>query len=56
MIELKKEELMNIEGGVNWLTSGFLNSAARLLNTLLDLGRSVGNAIIRTINGNYCSF
>ena len=55
MRELKDKELMNIEGGANWLTASFLNAAARAMNTLIDAGRSLGSSIRRAFSGKVCS-
>ena len=55
MIELKKEELLNISGGANWFSASFLNSISRAVNTLLDLGRSLGTSIRRSVSGKICS-
>ena len=55
MINLKDDELLKINGGSSFFSAAFLNAAARVVNTLLDLGRSFGTAIRRTINGSYCS-
>lgn len=55
MIELKDKELMSIEGGANWLTASFINAAARAIDTLMDVGRSLGSAIRRAFSGNVCS-
>ena len=55
MRELDNKELLNIDGGAtNWFSATFLNAASRALSTLMDLGRSLGTAIIRTINGSVC--
>ncbi len=54
MIRLTDKELKSIDGGSNWFTAAFFNAAARAINTLLDMGRSLGTAIRRTINGSYC--
>ena len=53
MRELNNKELMNIEGGAG-LTASFLNAASRAVSTIMDLGRNLGSAIRRTINGNIC--
>ena len=53
MIELKKEELLEINGGVNW-SAALFNSAARAIETIMDVGRSLGSAIRRLTNGNIC--
>lgn len=54
MRELSNKELLNIDGGASWLSASFLNAASRALSTLIELGRSVGTAIRRTINGSIC--
>ncbi len=53
MRDLKKEEMLKISGGFN-LTASFLNAASRAVSTLIDLGRSLGTAIRRSINGKIC--
>lgn len=54
MLELKKEELLNIEGGASLTSAAWLNAAARAITTLIDLGRSLGTAIRRSISGKVC--
>lgn len=54
MVELTNKELLNIDGGASWFTASFLNAASRALSTLMDLGRSLGTAIRRAINGSVC--
>ena len=56
MIVLNKEELMSIEGGASWYSASFLNSISRAISTLVDLGRTLGSSLRRTLNGNVCSF
>ncbi len=56
MSELKKEELMEVKGGTNWITGSFISSIVRAGNTLLELGRSLGTSIRRIISGNVCDF
>ena len=38
-------ELKNIIGGSSYTSGAFLNSLVRVLNTFLDIGRSIGSAI-----------
>lgn len=52
-MELKKQELLQIEGGA--ITATLINSLARAVNTMLNLGRSVGSAIRRIYKGKVCS-
>ena len=53
MRELNNEELMSIEGGAGF-TAALLNAASRAISTLMELGRNLGSAIRRTINGSVC--
>lgn len=55
MRELNNKELMNIEGGASLLTATFLNAAARMISTIMDVGRSLGTSIRRITSGNTCS-
>lgn len=54
MRELNNKEMMEIVGGANWLTAAFVNAAARTIETVLDVGRSLGSAIRRIVNGKVC--
>ena len=47
-------ELICIYGGGS-ITSNMLNSLVRLANTLLEVGRSLGSAIRRSVTGKCCS-
>ena len=48
-------ELINVVGGASSYTTGaFLNSLVRVLNTFLEIGRSIGSAINYTINKRVC--
>lgn len=53
MRQLKKDEMLKISGGFNWSAS-FLNAASRAVSTLVDLGRSLGTAIRRSVSGKVC--
>ena len=55
MRELSNKELMDIMGGANWLTAAFFNAAARGIETIMDVGRRLGSAIRRLVNGKICS-
>ena len=55
MIEIKKEELMEIKGGVNWLSGSFISAITKAGNTLLDMGRSLGTSIRRIFSGSVCN-
>ncbi len=54
MRELDNKELLTIDGGASWFSAAFLNAAARAISTLMDLGRSVGTAIRRALDGSVC--
>jgi hypothetical protein len=51
-MDLKKEELLNINGG--GISGTLLNSIIRGINVLLDLGRSLGTAIRRLGSNSIC--
>ena len=53
MRKLNKEELINIKGG--GISASWLNAVSRAVSTLLDLGRSLGTSIRRSISGKVCS-
>lgn len=55
MRKLNNNELKQIEGGVN-ITASLLTGIVRGINSLLDLGRSLGSAIRRIQFGQLCSF
>lgn len=52
-MELEKQELMNIVGGA--ISASMISAVVRGINSLLDLGRSVGTAIRRIQSGKVCS-
>ena len=54
MKKLTNEELKQIQGGINW-TASFISSIAKGINSILDLGRSLGSAIRRIQYGKMCS-
>lgn len=51
-MKLEEVELQSIRGGA--ITATLFNSIARLINTVLDLGRTVGSSIRRIYSKNYC--
>ena len=55
MRELNNKELMDIMGGASSLTAAFLNAAARTIETVMNVGRSLGSAIRRAFSGKVCS-
>lgn len=53
-MEINKSELVLIRGGGS-ITGTLINSFARGINVLLDLGRSLGTAIRRIGSNKLCS-
>ena len=53
MKELNNEILMDIRGGA--ISGSFLSAIAKTINSLLNLGRSLGSAIRRIQNNSICS-
>ena len=53
MNNLNKEEMLNIIGGASW-SSSWLNAISKAVTTLLDLGRSLGTSIRRSVSGKIC--
>lgn len=53
MKKLKEKELKNIQGG--GISASLITAAVRAINSLLDLGRSLGTAVRRIQNGSICS-
>lgn len=51
-MKIQETELYNIKGGA--ITATLLNAVARTINTILNLGQTVGSAIYRIINKSYC--
>ena len=49
---LNNSELKNIKGGS--LTATFLSAIARGINSISDLGRSLGSSIRRIQTGRFC--
>ena len=54
MIELNKNELMCVEGGIK-ITATLINSVAKGVNTILNLGRALGSSIRRIGSKKLCS-
>lgn len=53
MKELNKNELMKVTGGS--ISASFLNAIARGIDTVLEIGRSLGSALRRFLSGKKCS-
>ena len=54
-MNLDTKTLLEIKGGAININSTFLNSLARVISTIVDLGRKIGSSISRIKNKNYCS-
>lgn len=52
---LDNNELLNINGGASIFTATFFNSIARMVNSIADLGRSLGSALRRYFGNKMCS-
>ncbi len=52
MEKLNERDLVNIKGGS--ISGTLINAFVRGINALLDLGRSLGNAIRRISSNNIC--
>ena len=50
---MSKEELVKVKGG-GVLTATFLNAISRAVETIYDLGRSLGSSIRMIISGTKC--
>lgn len=50
---LNSEELLKIIGGE--INSSFINAIARGVSIFLELGRTIGSAIRRSVSGKTCS-
>lgn len=55
MIELRKEELLEVKGGASWFSGSFISAITKAGNTLLDMGRSLGTAVRRIFSGSVCN-
>lgn len=53
-MEIKKQELLMIIGGAS-ISGAIINAFVRGINSLLDLGRSLGTAIRRIGSNTICS-
>lgn len=51
-MKLSKEELIKTTGGIS---STFINSMARMINVILELGQILGSSIRRKKEGKYCN-
>lgn len=54
-MELKKQELLQIQGGAVNINGTWINAVVRGIEAILDLGRSLGTAIRRIGSNSVCS-
>jgi hypothetical protein len=52
MIILKREELINVVGGS--ISGTMLNAISKGINTIFEIGQSLGSSIRRFITGKLC--
>lgn len=52
MKPLNKEELLEIRGGA--ISASYINALAKGIESLLELGKSLGTSIRRWMTGNTC--
>ncbi len=51
---MNNEELINVYGGGFSFTATWLNAIARTINTIMDIGRSVGTSLRMIFSGTKC--
>ena len=51
---IDNEEMLLIVGGASHISGTLLKSIAKLINSALDVGRSLGSALRRVQTGNLC--
>ena len=51
-MHLDEKQLYDITGGA--VTAAMLNAAARAVNTILEVGRTIGSSIRRIFSRSYC--
>lgn len=54
MREIEKEELYLIKGGGVSFTGTVLNALSTLTKTMLEVGRSLGSSLRRSLTNNLC--
>ena len=52
-MKLNQEQMKNITGGAS-ITSAMINAITKTVNTLYELGRATGSAVVRLIKKTYC--
>lgn len=51
---LEYKELVEISGGANIVSGTLLSAISKLINSMLDAGRSLGSAVRRMKSGSMC--
>ncbi len=51
---INDENLVNIKGGSTSVSSTVINACVNLIETIYDIGRGVGSAIRRFVDGELC--
>ena len=54
MQELDNRQLFEISGGASWFSGAFFTSISRAIETVMNVGRSLGSAIRRAVSGTIC--
>lgn len=52
---MTNEELIKVYGGGTSVSGTFINAICKFVNTLLELGRTIGSAIKYSKNGKACT-
>ena len=52
---LTNEELLEVKGGALSITATLLNSMSRFINTIFELGQTIGSALRRSKEKKFCS-
>jgi len=55
-MKINEMELRSVVGGNVSITSAFISSVSKAIESILDLGRSLGSAVRRITSRNICPF
>ncbi len=53
MKKINKEQMKKVTGGFN-ITASFITALVRGINSVMDVGRSLGTSIRRATSGKFC--
>lgn len=53
-MKLSTNEMFEINGGATNISGTLLNAIAKIMTTILDIGRAIGTAINMSISGKKC--